>query len=132
MKQKRIFIIVAVVALLLIIAGWRVYSDISNALLSFEERFRLSRPALDAYPAQVKASGPASLANPPSTISYFNVLKVEPLPHGFLFQSDYGNPFDWGGIAYSTEPLPKYAKTANHGEQVFEPIEGNWYTVFRP
>jgi hypothetical protein len=59
------------------------------------------------------------------------VLKVEPLPHGFLFQHDSGHPFDWCGIAYSEEPLPTEEKLANGQTQVFTPLEGKWYDVWR-
>jgi len=120
---------IAVVAVLLFgIAAWYAYP-----YFSFTERFRRSKPALDAYAAQVGRLGPTSLAKPPSRIGYFNVLKAEPLPHGFVLQSDYGNPFDWDGLAFSTARLPKYDddETGNV-TQIFTPLGGNWYEVFRP
>ncbi len=108
---------------------WEVYPY----FLSFSTQFHHSKPALEAYAAKVMANGPAVLASPPAKLGYFHVLKMEPLPNGFLFQSDYGNPFDWDGIAYSTTPLPDYDKDARgETKQIFKPIEGNWYEVFRP
>jgi hypothetical protein len=100
---------------------------------SFAEQFRRSKPALNAYAARVAAPGSSALAKPPARLGYFSVEKVEPLPHGFLFESDFGGMFDWNGIAYSTEPLPRYDEdAAGKVKQVFTPIEGNWYEVFRP
>jgi hypothetical protein len=119
----------AVVSLLFAVAlGWIVYP-----YLSFDEAFRRSRPALEAYAEQVKKNGPATLQSPPAKLGYFKVNKVEALPHGFLFQSNYGNPFDWDGIAYSTAALPRFDDdSAGKTKQVFEHIDGNWYSVFRP
>lgn len=115
--------------MILCAVGWQAYLY----LLPFPEKFRRSKPALDAYAAKVAAVGPSALAKPPSRIGDFNVLKAEPLPHGFILQSDYGNPFDWDGLAYSTAPLPKYELDAKGGiKQVFTPMDDNWYTVSRP
>jgi hypothetical protein len=90
MRHRRIPIILIVSAVVLFcVSAWFAYPYVS-----FKERFRRSRPALDSYAAKVAASGPAALANPPSQLGYFKVVKMEPLPGGFLFQSDFGNPFD--------------------------------------
>jgi len=70
--------------------------------------FRWSRPSLDQYAANVMVPGSTTLAHPPRRLGFFNVLKTEPLSHGFVFQHDSCNPFDWCGIAYSTEPLPEF------------------------
>jgi hypothetical protein len=119
--------VVSTALVLLIIGGWFAYP-----YFSFRERFRRSKPALEAYAARVREAGSAAINAPPRRLGYFDVLKMEPLPHGFVFESDYGNPFDWLGIAYSTEPLPEYEyNAAGDVKQIFEPIEGNWYTVFR-
>ncbi len=110
------------------LAAWFAYPH-----FFFKESFRRSKPALDAYAAQVTAPGSTALEKPPPRLGYFNVLKVGPLPHGFLFQHDAGNPFDWIGLAYSVEPLPREEKDeAGEVRQMFIPIEGNWYDVFRP
>ena len=134
-KPRRVRRVIAVVVgglvgglVLVCVATWFAYPH-----FSFPEQFRRSKPALNAFAANVTASGSTALARPPSRLGYFKVLKMEPLPHGFLFQSDYGNPFDWLGIAYSTQPLPEYDKDpAGVVKQVFTPIEGDWYEVFRP
>ena len=121
-------VIVSTALVLLAVAGWITYP-----YFSFQERFRRSKPALDAYAARVNATGTVAINAPPGRLGYFNVLKVEPLPHGFLFQSDYSNSFDWVGIAYSREPLPESEQDAAGNEkQVFKLIQGRWYTVFRP
>jgi hypothetical protein len=123
----RPLIVIPAVLVALGVGAWVAYG-----YSSFDERFRRSRPALDAYAARVTTEGTAMLAAPPRRLGYFTVLKAEPLPHGFLFQSDYGNPFDWTGIAYSTERLDGFVPgpTAGTGT-VFTPIDGNWYSVFR-
>ena len=127
-KSRRLLGVGAVAILLLGLAAWQVYP-----YLSFSERFRRSKPALDAYAKQVAASGNASLKTPPHSLGYFHVLSAEPLPNGFILESDYGNPFDWDGLAYSTVKLPdEDVDPKGNVKQVFEPIEGNWYTVFRP
>ena len=130
LRRHRLLFVVLVGALLgLCAVAWQAYLY----FMPFPARFRRSKPDLDAYAAKVTAAGPSALAGPPSRIGYFNVLKAEPLPHGFILQSDYGNPFDWDGLAYSTVPLPQYENDAK-GEikQVFTLVQGNWYTVFRP
>jgi hypothetical protein len=124
----RLSVFVGAAVILLGVSAWFVYP-----YLSFKEMFRRSRPALDAYAQQVTASNSIAIVNPPRRLGYFNVLKVESLPQGFLFQSDFGNPFDWCGIAYSTTPLPHFeSNAAGEVKQMFTPIEGNWYDVFRP
>jgi hypothetical protein len=125
-RLRAIGLTVAICAALLGIA-WYVYP-----YFSYAEMFRRSRPALDAYAAKIMASGTAELATPPTRLGYYHVLSVEPLPHGFLFQHDSGNPFDWNGLAYSTQPLPRYEyDAAGEVRQVFTPIDGDWYEVFR-
>jgi hypothetical protein len=110
------------------IGVWIVYP-----YFSFAEMFRRSKPALESYAAQVMAPGSNALMSPPKRIGYFGVLKVEPLPNGFLFQHDQGNPFDWNGLAYSTNPLPEVEKdSTGKVKEIFTPLGGNWYDVFRP
>jgi hypothetical protein len=119
-------------ALLVMLGG---VSYVVYPYASFSARFRRSRPALDAYAAQVAAKGSSALASPPARLGYFHVGKIEPLPNGFLFQSSDGDggPFDWSGLAYSTSALPKYdLKPDGSVKQAFAPIAGNWYDVFRP
>lgn len=127
-KSRRLIVIAAVAVLSLGAAAWLVYP-----YLSFNEMFRRSKSALDAYARQVAANGKDLLKTPPHSLGYFHILGAEPLTHGFVLQSDYGNPFDWDGLAYSTTKLPN-EETDSKGNvtQVFEPIKGNWYTVFRP
>ena len=119
-------------AAVVLLAGIGAWSAVPY-VVPFETLFRWSKPSLDAYAAKVMAPGSTALANPPSRLGYFNVIRTETLPHGFLFQHDSCNPFDWCGIAYSTEPLPEQEKDAK-GEvkQKFTPLGGNWYDVFRP
>jgi hypothetical protein len=94
----------------------------------FETRFRRSRPALEAYAAQVMATDPASpVPQPPARLGAFQAGSAERLPHGFLLFCDYGHPLDANGIAYSTEPPPSNPDGRDH----FKHIEGNWYTVWR-
>ena len=102
-------------------------------LVPFNTLFRWSKSDLEAYAARVMSPGSTAIANPPKRLGYLNVLKVEPLPHGFLFQRDSCNPFDWCGIAYSEDALPGEEKDAK-GEvkQMFTRLGGNWYDVFRP
>jgi hypothetical protein len=129
-KFRRGLLLIGIGLVVLIsIVIWEAYPY----FLSFSAQFRRSKPALEAYATKVMANGPAALASPPSKLGYFHVLKMESLPNGFLFQSDYGNPFDWDGIAYSTTPLPEYDNDGSgQTKQIFTPIEGNWYEVFRP
>jgi hypothetical protein len=115
------------------IATWMAYPRILTYTLSSDELFRRSRPALDAYAIQVMAPGSTALTNPPKRLGYFNVISTAPLPHGFVFQHDSCNPFDWCGIAYSTEPLPEEDKDAKGKViQLFRPLGAKWYDVFRP
>jgi len=108
------------------IAAWYSYP-----YFSFSERFRRSKPALEQWAAQFTATGSTDL-NAPCRIGYFKILKVETLPHGFILQHNAGNPFDWNGLAYSTELLPREEKnTQGEVRQIFTPLEGNWYDVFR-
>ena len=122
--------LVATAIVFLLIAGvlaWMAYPYVSA-----NEAFRRSRPELEAYAARVRTEGPAALKSPPRELGYFRVYKIESLPHGFLFASDYGNPFDWTGIAYSTEPLPREERDAEDElQQSFLHIDGNWYWVER-
>lgn len=126
--RRRQLVAVAVGFVLLVgVATWFIYP-----YFSFSVIFRRSTPALDRYAAQVTATGSTALATPPGRLGYFKVLKVESLPHGFLFQHDAGNPFDWNGLAYSTEPLPREEKNREGKvRRMFIPIEGNWYDAFR-
>jgi hypothetical protein len=131
-RKSRILRWLIPIALAIVVLGgvgaWVVYP-----YFSFAEMFRRSKPALDAYAAQVAAPGSTALASPPKRLGYFAVLKVEPLPNGFLFQHGQGHPFDWSGLAYSSTPLPQYEKdAAGEVKQVFTPLGGNWYDVFRP
>jgi hypothetical protein len=120
----------AVVLIGVVAAGILVWRDLSMPL---SERFNRSRSALDAYAAQVSQSGAIALSHPPSRIGSFRILKAEPMTNGFVLQSDFGNPFDWCGLAYSSAPLPQYDKDAKGKiKQVFMPLGGNWYEVFRP
>jgi hypothetical protein len=121
-RRGTILVLIVGTLSLAALGAWAVYP-----YFSFTERFRRSKPSLERYATQVNAPGSAALSDPPRRLGYFNVMKTEPLPHGFLFQSDYGNPFDWSGIAYSTQPLPH-----GDGHNYFIPIEGNWYSVDRP
>lgn len=128
LRSRRLWTFAIFTALVFfLVIAWFAYP-----YFSFHEMVRRSIPALDAYAARVSAEGPAALATPPTKLGYFNVGKIEPLPHGFLFESDYGNPFDWNGLAYSTEPLPgtEY-DTAGNERQSFQSLGGNWYTVIR-
>ena len=128
-RRRVRFVILVGTVVILSVAAWQIYSY----LLSFDGKFRRSKPALDAYAATVLTVGPSVLASPPSQIGHFRVLSAQPLPHGFVLESDYGNPFDWNGLAYSTVPLQQFDKDANGKvTQVFTVIQGNWYTVFRP
>jgi hypothetical protein len=122
----------AAIALVGILAAIGAWYAIPYAV-PFDTLLKWSRADMDAYAAKVMAPGSTALANPPKRIGYFNVVSMEPLPHGFLFQHDSGNPFDWLGIAYSEQPLPNEEKDAK-GEvkQIFRPLGGNWYFVFRP
>jgi hypothetical protein len=124
-----LFAVLGALVVIFVAVAWQA----DAYLMPLGRRFARSKAALDAYAAQVAAAGPAVLASPPSRIGYFRVLKAEPLPHGFVLQSEFGNPFDWDGLAYSTAPLPQYDHDAK-GEikQVFTPVQGCWYTVFRP
>ncbi len=123
-----VFAVLGGLAVVGIAVGWQAYLF----LMPFHQRFERSEPALDAFAAKVSVGGQAVLATPPSRIGYFDILKAEPLPHGFVLQSNYGNPFDWNGFAYSTTPLPQYEYDGK-GEikQIFTPVRGCWYTVFR-
>ena len=133
MRWKRIDRrLLTAVGMLFILGGvgaWWVFPE----FVDFKTAFRWSKPALDDYAAKVIATGPAMLATPPKRIGYINVLTMEPLPHGFVFQHDKGHPFDWSGLAYSTEPLPSEDKDARGKViQTFTPLGDNWYDVFRP
>jgi hypothetical protein len=94
---------------------------------SFNARFVRSKAALEAYAAQAMASDPAGpLPALPPRLGVFMAFDVERLPHGFLFFCDYGHPMETNGIAYSTAALPQ-----SDGGDMFKPIEGNWYMVWR-
>jgi len=97
---------------------------------SFEMRFSRSKPALEAFAAQVMASPSESPINLPSHLGEFQTNDAERLPHGFLFFCDYGHWLDDNGIAYSTEPLPNKIAKAN-GNYFYDHIEGSWYTLWR-
>jgi hypothetical protein len=112
-------------ALLLVVtaAGWY-----AAWYYSFDSRFARSRPALEAYAAEVMASDPATpIHQPPRHLGAFETGRAERLPHGFLFFCDYGNPFDANGIAYSTEPIAN----SIGGRDFLTHIEGSWYTIWR-
>lgn len=87
-RRRILLVLLAVVSgavVLFTVAAWQAYVYVS---MPFSEKFRRSKPALDAYAAQVSAAGPSALTSPPSHIGYFNIQKAEPLPHGFILQSD--------------------------------------------
>ncbi len=75
-----LFAVAVAAVIVLPIMAWFAYP-----YFSYHEAFRRSKPALDAYARLVQQSGPSILASPPSQIGYFKVLKMEPLPQGFLF-----------------------------------------------
>jgi hypothetical protein len=121
------------VAAVMIVGGVGAWRAAIPYVVSIDTLFRWSKPQLRAYAAKVMSPGSTALANPPKRLGYFNVQKVEALPHGFMFQHDSCNPFDWCGIAYSEDPLPKEEKDAKGDvKQIFRPLGGNWYDVFRP
>ncbi len=134
MQRKRVILLLLTfgLAAVVIIGAYGAWQAIPY-VVPLDTLFRWSKPDLDAYAAKVMAPGSTALANPPKRLGYLNVLTVEPLPHGFLFQHDSCNPFDWSGIAYSEHPLP-YDETDSSGKvmQIFRPLGGNWYGVFRP
>jgi hypothetical protein len=116
--------------LLILLAGATWFEAWFNSL---EKRFARSKPALEAYAAQVMAAAPAAPVAPPPRLGAFEASDGMRLPHGFLFRSDFGHPLDWNGLAYSTEPLPRQMADPQRagGEMFFERIEDNWYTVWR-
>jgi hypothetical protein len=119
---------------LLIAAGW-----FASWYVSFDRRFTRSKSALEALAAEVMATDPATPLVLPPTVGDFSASNAERLPHGFLFRCDYDNPFDWNGIAYSTEPLTDELVRPDHGSgddglnhtTFFRHVEGNWYKAFR-
>jgi hypothetical protein len=123
LTQRRLSIS-AVAALVLLVAGvW-----FGSWYFRFEQRFARSKSALEKYAARVMESDPQKpLPPPPRRLGSFKAGHAERLPHGFLFFCDYGHPLDANGLAYSTEPLPTQAPDRD----VFEHIQGNWYTVWR-
>lgn len=127
-RRWHLLLMILAFVVLLGVASW-----IDDGYASFSEQFRRSEDALNRFAAHVTAQGPTALQNAPSSLGYFEVRKPEPLPHGFLFATNYGFPIDWNGLAYSTVPLPEYDYNAK-GElvQTFLPIKGNWYQVWRP
>ena len=126
-KHRKLILLFAAVTFLLTVSGWLLYPYIS-----FDESFRRSKSDLMTYANRVTIEGPRVLAAPPHRLGYFNILRAETLPHGFILQCDYGGPFDWNGLAYSAQPLPMYENDAA-GElvQMFTPIGDQWYKVFR-
>ncbi len=127
---KIALVVTALTLVCFVVVGFLVWRDFSMPL---SVRFNRSRSALDAFAAQVSQAGTITLSHPPSRIGSFNILKAEPMKNGFVLQSDYANPFDWCGLAYSSAPLPRYDKDAKGDiRQVFTPLGGNWYDVFRP
>lgn len=102
---------------------------------SFHRRFARSRAQLDAYANQVMAADPsAPLTLPPGSLGAFEASDAFRLPHGFAFRcDDDGQPRDWNGLAYSTEPLPAQMPDPHPPFKVilFKPMEGNWYRVER-
>lgn len=130
LKVTKSRIILAAAALLVLLAGGPLFDSWYN---TFDRRFARSRPALDAYAAQVMATDPATPVTPPATLGSFDASDAYRLPHGFLFRADYGHFLDWNGLAYSTEPLPERLPDTHPPFETmfFEPIEGNWYTAWR-
>lgn len=130
LKLKKPRIIRLAAALLILLAAGAWFDSWYN---TFERWFARSRPALDRYATTVMAAGPSAPLSPPAKIGSFNASDAHRLPHGFIFQSDYGHFLDWNGLAYSTEPLPEQLSDTNAPFQTmfFEWIEGNWYTVWR-
>jgi hypothetical protein len=100
---------------------------------SLEQRFARSKPALEAYAAQVMAAAPTAPVTPPRRLGAFEASEGMRLPHGFLFRSNFGHPLDWNGLAYSTAPLPREMADPQRGggRMFFDRIGGNWYTVWR-
>lgn len=128
-KRRWLKPVIAIAVVLLALVGWQAIPYV----IPFETLFRWSKSDLDAYAADVMKSGPTALSNPPSKLGWFHVVKMQPLPHGFLLQHDSCNPFDWQGIAYSEVPLPREEKDSKGDVyQLNTPLGGNWYDVFRP
>jgi hypothetical protein len=129
LTRRRVLIAGLAMLVLLAVAGW-----FASSYYSFDARFARSRPAIESYAAKAMASDPTKpLPPPPQRLGAFGTGSAERLPHGFLFRSDFGHPFDWNGLAYSTEPLPRQMHDPQpaFGTMYFKHVEGNWYTVFR-
>ncbi|MGC4032518.1 MAG: hypothetical protein QM754_12460 [Tepidisphaeraceae bacterium] len=128
-KFRRWHVIPALAGVALAVAAaW-----IGYGYVSFAEQFRRSEAALNGFAARVMANGPGTLQKAPAELGYFEVRNPEPLPNGFLFASNFGGPFDWNGLAFSTTPLPDVeADSDGQVRQTFKHVKGNWYEVFRP
>jgi hypothetical protein len=78
-----------------------------------------ARRMLAASYRQKSASVALNLPIAPNTVPAFFALAVDRHVHR-------------SGLAFSTEPLPEYDKDSKgETKQIFTPVEGNWYTVFR-
>ena len=130
LRLTRPRLVLAAIALLVLAAaaGWFAISR-----YSFDSRFARSRTELDAYAAQVIASDSSTPITPPRRIGSFEAGEALRLPHGFLFRCDFGHPLDWNGLAYSTQSLPAEMEDVQPPleNMFFEPVEGNWYKVWR-
>ena len=128
LTKRRVFL--AAVGVLVLLAAGVWFTSWYN---TFDRRFARSRHALDAYAALAMATDPSTPLAPPPSLGSFGASDAYRLPHGFIFRSDYGHPFDWNGLAYSTEPLPDQLPDSRPPFQTmfFKPIQGNWYTVWR-
>jgi hypothetical protein len=120
---KRRLCIAAVVAALVVLTVW-----CCTWYFSFDQRFARSKVALDAYAQQSMIGSPIA-----TQVGAFNVSDPVALPSGFIVRCDYGHPFDWNGLAFSTAPLPGKLvdPQSPKGTILCHPIGGNWYRVSR-
>ena len=130
LKRGCLFVVISAFVLLLIVVA-AVYYALSYH--SMEQKYARSKPAFEAFAAQVMATDPATPITLPRHLGEFDVGDPHRLPHGFFFGADYGHPLDWNGFAYSTDPLPEEMDdpVGNHQTMFCHPIEGNWYSVWR-